>query len=96
MAALFHNGAAFAWFANPVYFIALRYSKKEPLVSIGFALAAIFIARTFLDGGKLLLNEAGHTAYITKIQAGYWFWFGSMVVILLASLSEVGKRNIRM
>lgn len=89
------GGVSFAWFANPLYFIALRYSKKEPVVSIGFALIAIFIAQTFLDGGELLLNEAGHKAYITKIQIGYWFWLGSMIAILFASGFEIIERRKR-
>ena len=84
--AFFYGGAAFAWFANPIYITAFFIAKKEPLVSIGFTAIAIFIAQTFLDGGELLLNEAGNTAYITKIGIGYWFWLGSMVVLFFYSI----------
>ncbi|WP_300666872.1 hypothetical protein [Fluviicola sp.] len=84
--AFFYGGAAFAWFANPIYITTFFVARKEPLVGIGFTAIAIFIAQTFLDGGELLLNEAGHTAYITKIEIGYWFWLGSMVVLLFYSI----------
>jgi hypothetical protein len=89
----FFNSGAFAWLANPLYFIAFRYSKKDPGVSMWFAVAATIIACTFLSGGELLLNEAGHMAYITKIQIGYWFWFGSIIVLLVASGFEIMERK---
>lgn len=86
MLALFQVGASAAWFANPFYFVALFTVRKDPEVAMGFAIAAILIARSFLDGGELLLNEGGQTAYITKIGIGYWFWLGSMVVLLFCSI----------
>lgn len=85
MLALFQFGGAVAWLANPFYFVALFTVRKDPEVALGFSIAAILIARSFLDGGELLLNEAGHTAYITEIGIGYWFWLGSMVILLVTS-----------
>lgn len=84
--ALFKGSAATAWFANPFYFLAFFTARKEPVVAIVGAGIALFIARTFLDGGELLLNEAGHTAYITSIEIGFWVWLGSMVAILLSAV----------
>ncbi len=86
MLAFFYGGAAFAWFANPIYIAAFCIAGKVPLVSIGLTAIAILIALTFLNGGELLLNEAGNTGYVTQIGIGYWFWLGSMVGLLFYSI----------
>lgn len=87
------GGIALTWWANPFYIVAISTTKKAPMVSAIFASIGIAIACCFLNGGELLLNEGGQKVYITKIQIGYWFWVGSMVVILFASIFEVVERR---
>lgn len=88
----FGGGVSLAWWANPFYIVALSITKKAPILSVVLASIGIAIACCFLNGGELLLNEGGHKAYITKIQIGYWFWLGSMIVILFAPVFELIAR----
>lgn len=88
-AALFMGSTYSAWFANPFFITAILLNKKEPLVSLIFSVIAISIAFTFLKGGTVLLNEAGHKGYITKLQAGYWLWVSSMVIMIIAALVPI-------
>ncbi len=90
--ALFMGNTYAAWFANPFFIAAIFTNKKDPLFSLIFSVVALFIAFTFLDGGTVLLNEAGHKGYITKLEAGYWLWVSSMVIMIFAALVPIVHR----
>lgn len=91
LGALFMGGPYIAWFANPFLIAAIFTNRKVPLLSFIFALIALAIGLTFLKGGEVLINEAGHKEYITGFHIGYWLWLGSMV--LLAAASTIGMVN---
>jgi hypothetical protein len=92
------KGLALAWFANPLFIVALCTTKKSPTTSILFAAFSILTALCFLKGGKICLtSDAIHYGYLTQIGIGYWVWLGSMIVILGASIFEIieRKKNLR-
>lgn len=91
-AAFFLGSTYFAWFANPFLIVAVFTNKKVPVLSLIFSVIALSIALTFLKGGKVLLNEAGHEGYITKLQIGYWLWISSMVIMIAASFVPIIKK----
>jgi hypothetical protein len=92
-AALFLGGTYLAWFANPFFVIAILTNKKFTKLSLVLSLIAFIIALTFLRGGKVLLNEAGHEGYITKFQIGYWFWLASMFLLIIGTSVTIVRRN---
>lgn len=101
MGAIFMGGTYVAWFANPVFFIAIFTNKSVPILSFFLSIMALAIAYKMLNGGTLLLNEAGHKGYITKLEIGYWLWTSSMILMIIASalpiIEQIGdyrKRNI--
>ncbi|WP_294671315.1 hypothetical protein [uncultured Fluviicola sp.] len=91
-AALFMGSTYSAWFANPFFITAIFTNKKVPVLSLIFSVIALFIALTFLKGGTVWLNEAGHKGYITKLQSGYWLWVSSMVIMVIAALVPIIQR----
>ncbi len=91
--ALFLGGTYLAWFANPLFVIAILTNKKFTKLSLVLSLIAFIIALTFLRGGKVLLNEAGHEGYITKFQIGYWFWLASMFLLIIGTSVAIVRRN---
>ena len=88
-AALFMGSTYSAWFANPFFITAIFTNKKVPVLSLIFSVIALSIALTFLKGGTVLLNEAGHEGYITKLHVGYWLWVSSMVIMIIAALVPI-------
>lgn len=92
-AALFMGSTYFAWFANPFFITAIFTNKKSPVLSLIFSIIAFAIGLTFLKGGQVLLNEAGHKGYITKLHIGYWLWITSMAVMIVASLLPIIKNK---
>lgn len=85
MGAIFAGGTYVAWFANPVFFIAIFTNKSAPILSFFLSIMALAIAYKMLNGGTVLLNEAGHKGYITKLDIGYWLWTSSMILMIIAS-----------
>lgn len=85
LGALFYGDTYVAWFANPFLIAAIFTNKRVPFISFVFSAFAVYIAFHLLKGGSVILNEAGHTAYITKLQIGYWLWTISMELLFIAS-----------
>jgi hypothetical protein len=88
-----------AWFANLFFIAALCTTWKFPITSTLLGIFSVLLALLFLTGGiiPLLNNRFGHENYLTEIHIGYWFWLGSMVVILIASVFRViEKRKLNM
>lgn len=84
------KGLALAWFANPLFIVALCTTKKYPVTSVFFASFAILVGLCFLQGGIIYLpHDAVHFAYLSGISIGYWVWLGSMGVILVVSVLRV-------
>ena len=90
--AIFVGNPYFAWFANPFFIAAIFINRKVPVLSLIFSLLALSIALTFLKGGVVWLNEAGHKGYITQFQIGYWLWLASMVAMVAASVVAIIPR----
>lgn len=84
--ALFIDGAYYAWFANPLFVLALVYNKKSTYFALIVSTAALFISASFLKGGKVLLNEAGHYGYVTELKIGYWLWLTAMILAFITTL----------
>lgn len=76
----------YAWLANPIFIVTITLTRKYPVVSIFLSLIAVLFSSILLRGGKILLNEGGQFAFITKLQAGYWMWFLSIVLLLASSV----------
>lgn len=89
LGALFYGGIYVVWFANPFYITAIFTNKKAPIVALVFSILGLFASLTFINGGEVMLNEAGHTAHITKLQIGYWFWMSSMGLMLISSVFSI-------
>ncbi len=87
--ALFMGNTYLAWFANPFFITSIFTNKRTPTLSLIFSIIGLIIALTFLKGGEVLLNEAGHTGYITKLEVGYWLWISSIILMIIASLIPV-------
>lgn len=83
--ALLYGSIYKVWLANPLLIGAIISNKKLPLLSFVFSIGALLVGLQFLKGGKVLLNEAGQEAEITKPLIGYWLWIASMCLILIAS-----------
>jgi energy-coupling factor transporter transmembrane protein EcfT len=93
LGALFGGGVYLAWLANPFFLIAIFTNKNSPGVSIVLSIFALIAGLSFLRGGEILLNEAGHTAYITGYQIGYWLWIASFFLMLVASILSIKTSN---
>lgn len=93
MGALFGGGAYLVWFANPFFIIAIFNNKNSPVTSVVLSGFALLIGLFFLRGGEVLLNEAGHTTYITGFQTGYWIWLSSFLLMLVASILSTRTSN---
>jgi hypothetical protein len=87
--ALFLGNTYAVWFANPFFLTAIFSSHKYPIFSFVFSIIALLIALTFLKGGTVLLNEAGHKGYITELQLGYWLWLISMILLVLSLIAPI-------
>lgn len=72
--------------ANIFFISSIILVKINHKIAFGLSLTAVLFAISFLNGGEILLNEAGHTAKISKFQSGYWFWTFSMVFSLVSSI----------
>lgn len=93
LGAFFIGGIYLVWIANPLFIIGLIVNKKSPTWSLILSLAALAISLIFLGGGKILLNEAGHYGYITKLHIGYWLWVLSMSLLVSASIISIIKNK---
>ena len=79
-----HEGIRFyfiAWYANILYFIALLLHKCK--VSILFACLAFIVSLFFLGCPYIVVDEAGHTSSIIKIDIGYIIWITSIFLLLI-------------
>ena len=83
----FFGGSVYlAWLGNPFFFIAIFSNKNSPGLSLVMSIFALIAGLSFLRGGEVLLNEAGHTAYITDYQIGYWLWLTSFLLMVIAAI----------
>lgn len=89
LGAIFIGSTYIAWFANLFFFASIFTNKKVPVLSLIFSIIAISFSLTLLKGGKILLNEAGHEAYITKLLLGYWLWLSSNISCFITALISV-------
>lgn len=88
-AALFMGSTYFAWFANPFFITAIFTNKKTPILSFIFSIVGLSIALTFLKGGTVWLNEAGHKGYITNLHIGYLMWISSIATMIIAAIIPI-------
>lgn len=84
----------FAWYANPAYFLALRWmSTNKPSQSQLAAILAMALASVPLFSDRIYLNE-GFQAPITGFGVGYVLWLGAVVIgsagVLVASTPMKG------
>ncbi len=85
-----------AWFANLFFIAALCTTWKFPITSTLLGVFSVLLALLFLKGGiisPLLYNLSDHENYLTEVAIGYWFWLGSMVVILVSSVFRVIEKR---
>lgn len=69
------------WLANPLYIVAvilLLCSKKS---GKKFSVAAAILALWFTTWKEILVAENGRTALIRHLNAGYWLWVLSIIVL---------------
>jgi hypothetical protein len=87
--------AHFSWFANPLYFWALKIRKTNPRGAVLRALLAFCVALEFLLHRSILTDEGSGTATITGVGWGYLFWLLSFLTLCLSSLSGMALRTKR-
>lgn len=75
-------GATFTWMANPLLLLAslvLKRNSKSAMLFAGVATGLILLFPLF---GSVIDDEAGHYQPITSLQAGYWLWLLSSIILL--------------
>lgn len=87
----------FAWFANPVYFIALKMAKSEPQFSVLLSVLALVLALSFLlwDNVAFMMFEkpTAEQFYETKIKAYGWGYFLWVLSIAIFALGQARKNR---
>jgi len=63
--------ACIAWLANPLFFIAVILFLRNRKAALAH---------------DIIKDEAGNYAKITKYDAGYWLWLGSIGMLLVVTL----------
>ncbi len=75
-------GATFTWLANPLLLLALLFIKRKTTSTILFSLLSTVLMLIFPLFGSVIDDEAGHYQPITSLQAGYWLWLLSSIILL--------------
>ncbi len=86
------DGASFSWLANPCILVAWISARAKLSNSAMYASSfALIFGLMFLLFNEIVANEAGTSGTISKIQAGYWFWLISIVLIFIGSYKRKSK-----
>lgn len=85
--------AVFAWYANPLLFLAWRnYWRGETNLAFRKGIFSAVLASTYLLHKSVLLDEGGGRAMIVSYNLGYWLWLASPIALLVAcALSNKGR-----
>lgn len=77
---------SYAWFANPIGFIAWwMIARRHYTFSLVAGIAAVLLAASFLFERHILIDEAGNTGAILSIGPAYWLWLASMIGTTVAA-----------
>lgn len=74
------------WLANPLYVFALSLFIGSNHGSILAATAATTIALSFIGWNNILVSENGRVATILALDADYWFWVSSLLILMIGSI----------
>jgi hypothetical protein len=75
----------FAWFANPLFFLALIYSNRPRRSSV-FGFIGLALALSFLFYKRIVVSEAPTYASIVAYGWGYGLWVASLAVLATGQL----------
>jgi len=87
------GGIYLTWLANAFLITAIFTNKKYPLLSAIMGGVGLIIALTFLRGGVVLLNSAGHKSYIYGIGPAYWLWILSIAGFITSGILRHRKKD---
>lgn len=85
------------WLANPIYFSALILFYKSDKKSIKLSILATIIALSFISWKEILAAESGRTAAIERLNAGYWLWTFSQIILSIGTIyyfTQLNNKNI--
>lgn len=80
-----------SWYANMFYLISLLLRKHN--ISILFAGLALIFSFFFIGCPYIIVDEAGHTSSIVKMDIGYVLWIISMLLLLIGVFLHYVQRN---
>jgi len=83
----------FAWFANPLNLLALLLLKQRPYVSLFLSGIALLLAtQTFLFF-EIPVGLQNSKVYIKELGLGFYLWYLSQAIFLMAIITEVIKKE---
>lgn len=86
----------FAWFANPILFVAyLFFYLKRFNWSIFFGVIAFLLISSFFLNTTVIVNEGGTRAEVIGYGLGFWLWMASSVFSITAALIEKINQTLK-
>ncbi|MEK7672772.1 MAG: hypothetical protein AAB373_02720 [Patescibacteria group bacterium] len=83
-----------AWFANIFIIFGWVYFLKSTLASYFFSLIAFCFSLSFIFLDEVMLGEGGNFYTIIELNAGYYFWIASIVLLSISSCIFLIKEKI--
>jgi hypothetical protein len=88
-----HEYWSIAWFANPLFFLALALERSKRSLSFPTAILGLFIAITSVSFRKIWNDKEPPSIIIVSHGVGFYLWLIAFAVLIVASW-RVFRRNI--
>lgn len=84
---------SFAWFANPIFWLAVFLYTRRNTLSLPIASFGLFLALTALQFRKLWSDKEPPTHLVTELGAGFYVWAVAYVILIISSLYMLWGRS---
>lgn len=83
----------FSWFANIFYFSTLALMGLKRRLSIPVSVVAFLVSLLPLARPLIWKDDNGYYFYMSKLNAGYYFWLGAFFLVCVAALMQFNQRR---
>ena len=88
----------FAWFANPLNFLAVLMMKRRPLFAFLLSIVAVFLTTESFVFSEIPAASGSAKIFIREFGLGFYFWHGAQwmaVCVMLVNLLEANRQATR-